>query len=106
MKQRIYSPLTRTLLFPRPSIRRSIINPSKYQHSPTPTHTMSSTSPTPNLSPGYDPEEASQDLAVLLKSSGGRWTLTADGKGIERTFKFKTFKKTWVSVDDPQGELG
>lgn len=68
---------------------------------------MSTTAPTPTLSEGYDPEQASRDLGSLLKINGGRWTLTDDGKGIERTFKFKTFKKTWVSVGDPRGgELG
>lgn len=27
----------------------------------------------------------------------GRWSLCNDGKGLERSFKFKTFKTTWVS---------
>ena len=26
----------------------------------------------------------------------GRWSLTANGQGIERSFKFKNFTKTWV----------
>ncbi len=37
-------------------------------------------------------------LSTLLSTSGtgGRWALTRDGAGLERTFKFKTFAKTWV----------
>ena len=27
------------------------------------------------------------------------WELVDDGKGIRRTFRFKNFQKTWVSVD-------
>jgi 4a-hydroxytetrahydrobiopterin dehydratase len=26
----------------------------------------------------------------------GRWRLCNDGKGVEREFRFKTFKATWV----------
>jgi len=33
------------------------------------------------------------------KTGQGRWTLTAQGSGLERTFKFKTFKKTWEFMD-------
>ena len=29
-------------------------------------------------------------------SSTGRWAITANGLGIERSFKFKNFTKTWV----------
>jgi 4a-hydroxytetrahydrobiopterin dehydratase len=28
----------------------------------------------------------------------GRWKLCNDGKALERQFKFKTFKATWVST--------
>ena len=45
-------------------------------------------------SPGTAATEAA--LAPLLPAGGGRWTLTADGRALERTFKFKTFTKTWV----------
>lgn len=39
-------------------------------------------------------------LSALLASDGvgGRWTLTADGEGVERMFRFKTFAKTWVCL--------
>jgi 4a-hydroxytetrahydrobiopterin dehydratase len=56
-----------------------------------------STTTTPVFSSNYDPEQGAQDLAPLLASGGGRWTLIESGKGVERGFKFKTFKKTWVS---------
>ncbi|KAH0532124.1 hypothetical protein TsFJ059_000857 [Trichoderma semiorbis] len=37
----------------------------------------------------------SPKLEQLLVSNGGRWTLTADGEALERSFKFKNFTKTW-----------
>jgi len=36
-----------------------------------------------------------KDLAPLLGVNGGKWSLIESGKGVERSFKFKTFKKTW-----------
>jgi len=62
---------------------------------------MSSASPQPNFSSNYDPAQAAQDLSPLLKGNGGRWELIETGKGVERGFKFKTFKKTWVSTICP-----
>jgi hypothetical protein len=59
---------------------------------------MSSASPQPNFSSNYDPAQATQDLSPLLKGNGGRWELIETGKGVERGFRFKTFKKTWVSA--------
>jgi 4a-hydroxytetrahydrobiopterin dehydratase len=44
-----------------------------------------------------DVDALSQRLNPLLTSNGGRWTLTNGGEALERTFKFKTFAKTWVS---------
>lgn len=47
------------------------------------------------------------DEAVLTKALDGltsgtpRWSLTSNGQGIERSFKFKTFAKTWVSCLRP-----
>jgi hypothetical protein len=55
-----------------------------------------STQPSPTFSSNYDPEQGAKDLDSLLKSNGGKWTLIESGKGVERSFKFKTFKKTWV----------
>ncbi|KAK7747757.1 hypothetical protein SLS62_008901 [Diatrype stigma] len=57
------------------------------------------------FSAGSDEKALSQTLETLLKSAeghggsggggGGRWTLTTGGEGLERSFKFKTFAKTW-----------
>ncbi|KAL8400018.1 hypothetical protein RB594_000433 [Gaeumannomyces avenae] len=61
--------------------------------------------PRPTYSPGSDAAQLDAALAPLLASSsssspppgpGGRWTLTVDGGGLERSFRFKTFAKTWV----------
>lgn len=53
----------------------------------------------PNLAEGSDESSMGKDLSKLLLSlgQGGSWVLTADGMGLERTFRFKTFKKAWVS---------
>ncbi|KXX76098.1 Pterin-4-alpha-carbinolamine dehydratase [Madurella mycetomatis] len=56
---------------------------------------MSSTSPQPRFSTGSDAAAVEAALAPLLTSNGGRWVLVADGEALERTFKFKTFAKTW-----------
>lgn len=55
-----------------------------------------STQPSPTFSSNYDPEQGAKDLDPLLKSNGGKWGLIESGKGVERSFRFKTFKKTWV----------
>jgi 4a-hydroxytetrahydrobiopterin dehydratase len=57
-----------------------------------------STQPSPAFSSNYDPEKGITDLEPLLKSNGGKWLLLEGGKGVERSFKFKTFKKTWVCL--------
>lgn len=55
-----------------------------------------STMPSASFSPGSEGPVAEAALAKLLPTGGGRWALTVDGQGIERSFKFKTFTKTWV----------
>lgn len=52
----------------------------------------------PQFSEGSDPAVLGPQLEKLLAASGagGKWTLTNEGVAIERTFKFKTFAKTWV----------
>jgi hypothetical protein len=50
----------------------------------------------PVFSSNYPSEEGTLDLAPLLKANGGKWELIESGKGIERGFKFKGFKKCWV----------
>lgn len=53
----------------------------------------------PSFSAGTDKNTATEALRPLITpDAGGRWTLTADGYGIERSFKFATFNKTWVCV--------
>ncbi|EHA52196.1 hypothetical protein MCOR27_010947 [Pyricularia oryzae] len=47
----------------------------------------------PNFAPGSD--VAALDAALTPLLAPGRWQLTPDGEGLERTFKFKTFAKTW-----------
>ncbi|XXG94429.1 hypothetical protein Hte_000685 [Hypoxylon texense] len=53
---------------------------------------------TPRFSPGVNEPALKQALAPLLASAelGGRWALVPGGEGLERSFKFKTFAKTWV----------
>ncbi|RYP17746.1 hypothetical protein DL765_004324 [Monosporascus sp. GIB2] len=52
---------------------------------------------TPKFSAGSDEQALSRTLEPLLESAGrgGRWALTPSGEGLERSFKFKTFAKTW-----------
>lgn len=50
-----------------------------------------------HISDGQDMEQLRRNLEPLLHSRGGQWCLTADGKGMQRSFKFETFKRTWVS---------
>ncbi|KAK0637340.1 transcriptional coactivator/pterin dehydratase [Bombardia bombarda] len=49
----------------------------------------------PKFSSGSEPSAMEAALAPLLSTDGGRWSLSADGHALERTFKFKTFAKTW-----------
>ncbi|KAI0396281.1 transcriptional coactivator/pterin dehydratase [Xylariaceae sp. FL0594] len=51
------------------------------------------------FSAGADEPALRTALRGLLRSAGkgGRWSLTNNGQGLERGFKFKNFAKTWVS---------
>jgi pterin-4a-carbinolamine dehydratase len=49
----------------------------------------------PAFSEGTDAVQVKTELKALLVPAG-RWQLSHDAKGVERRFKFKTFKKTWV----------
>ncbi|KEY71518.1 hypothetical protein S7711_03584 [Stachybotrys chartarum IBT 7711] len=49
----------------------------------------------PRFSAGTDEAHIKPQLDTLLNSAGGRWALTAGGEALERSFKFKTFAKTW-----------
>jgi len=47
-------------------------------------------------SAGEDEEQLGRDAAALTTGGQGRWKVTDDNRGLERTFRFKTFKATWV----------
>ncbi|KAJ2970695.1 hypothetical protein NQ176_g8062 [Zarea fungicola] len=50
----------------------------------------------PSFSAGTDKDAATESLRSLITpAAGGKWTLTANGSGLERSFKFATFNKTW-----------
>ncbi|KAK3687646.1 pterin 4 alpha carbinolamine dehydratase-domain-containing protein [Podospora appendiculata] len=51
----------------------------------------------PAFSSGSDQAALEAALVPLLSAhgAGGRWTLAGEGHALERTFKFKTFAKTW-----------
>ena len=52
----------------------------------------------PAFSAGSDEGTLRESLSSLLTEAGGRWQLTSEGTGLERSFKFKTFAKTWVRL--------
>lgn len=54
------------------------------------------------FSAGEDEEQLSRSATALTTTGGGRWKPTDDNRGLERTFRFKTFKATWVSIAEPQ----
>ncbi|CAD0088581.1 unnamed protein product [Aureobasidium mustum] len=60
---------------------------------------MSSPSQQPSVrfqySAGEDEEQLGRNAIALTKEGGGRWKVTDDNRGLERTFRFKTFKATW-----------
>ncbi|MCJ1476942.1 hypothetical protein MMC13_005611 [Lambiella insularis] len=39
------------------------------------------------------------DVLPLLRENGGKWTLSADGKGLERNVRFKGFARTRAFID-------
>ena len=63
----------------------------------------------PKFSAGSDEVALRRALETLLLpgsgagGGGGRWALVAGGEGLERSFRFKTFAKTWVSYVYPFG---
>ncbi|KJX97692.1 pterin 4 alpha carbinolamine dehydratase like protein [Zymoseptoria brevis] len=46
-----------------------------------------------SISPGSDLETILRDASSLVET--GKWKLCNSGKGLERSFKFKSFNKTW-----------
>lgn len=49
-----------------------------------------------DISPSKDEDSDSLARDVTKLVDNGRWTVCNEGKGLERQFKFKTFKATWV----------
>lgn len=49
-----------------------------------------------SISRGEEPETIVQQITDLVDN--GKWAVCNAGKGLERPFKFKTFKATWVRV--------
>ncbi|PHH83666.1 hypothetical protein CDD82_5424 [Ophiocordyceps australis] len=56
-------------------------------------------SPKPCFSPDSDDAALTQDLETLV-SPRGHWALSTNGMALERSFKFKTFAKTWARLYD------
>ncbi|KAG9546224.1 hypothetical protein KCU71_g16157, partial [Aureobasidium melanogenum] len=46
-------------------------------------------------SAGENEEQLGRNAIALTTTGGGRWKVTDDKRGLERTFRFKTFKATW-----------
>lgn len=61
----------------------------------------SATATQARFSAGSDEVALGPKLQSLLAPAGGRWNLISSGEGLERSFKFKTFAKTWVSYLRP-----
>lgn len=45
-----------------------------------------------------DPEKVAAEVTRLTDGQG-RWTISATKSGVEREFKFKTFKTTWAFMN-------
>lgn len=69
--------------------------PAKFRGFPNTARTMVSAS---DISPsrGENTDELTSQTTALVDS--GRWKLWDNGKGLERQFRFKTFKATWVCL--------
>jgi 4a-hydroxytetrahydrobiopterin dehydratase len=48
------------------------------------------------FSEGENSSQLSNEVSDLISNPESSWELSSDGKGLERSFKFKTFKTTWV----------
>jgi hypothetical protein len=75
---------------------RILTSSSRPLFSPTTRLFTRAMSSTPRFASGTDAEALTPTVTSLLSTSGGRWTLAAEGEALERSFKFKTFAKTWV----------
>ncbi|MCJ1431147.1 hypothetical protein MMC27_000498 [Xylographa pallens] len=62
-------------------------------------HNMSAPISRPvSTTPILVPNTPIAELEPLLTAHGGKWTLSADGKGLERSVKFGTFRRTRVCL--------
>ncbi|KAK4081865.1 hypothetical protein Purlil1_11552 [Purpureocillium lilacinum] len=114
MSRRLFlsSPLTRASHITRPATIRSPFLVAPFSSSSSSASTSTSSIPSamedtkPRFSAGTDEASAQVALAPLLQASSpsssgggaagsGRWALVKDGEALERSFKFKTFAKTW-----------
>ncbi|KAH0372152.1 transcriptional coactivator/pterin dehydratase, partial [Aureobasidium melanogenum] len=55
-------------------------------------------------SAGEDEEQLGRTAIALTTEGGGRWKVTDDKRGLERTFRFKTFKATWEFMNTVAAE--
>lgn len=50
-----------------------------------------------SISEGHDAQAVTQGASQLIDN--GKWRLCNEGRGLEREFKFKTFRATWVRIN-------
>ncbi|OTA69428.1 transcriptional coactivator/pterin dehydratase [Hypoxylon sp. EC38] len=77
--------------------RRSFLSQGRRTFTSSPVMTAPAQAQVPQFSAGVDEPALTRVLEPLLASAGrgGRWALIPGGEGLERSFKFKTFTKTW-----------
>ncbi|KAK8010598.1 Pterin-4-alpha-carbinolamine dehydratase [Apiospora arundinis] len=81
--------------FPRNSPSNSGPGAPKISQVPRMEMSTSATATQARFSAGSDEVALGPKLQSLLAPAGGRWNLISSGEGLERSFKFKTFAKTW-----------
>lgn len=91
----------KALSFLRPTTRPFLLQkqPTVTIRSFSKTAAAMASTPAPKFAEGSDEPRLTKELEGLLSN---RWALTEDGQGIERSFKFKTFAKTWVRATPDQ----
>ncbi|KAI1779763.1 transcriptional coactivator/pterin dehydratase [Hypoxylon cercidicola] len=89
--------LRQRLLFSRQGRRAFVCSPAVMAATPAVMAATPANGQAPRFSPGVDEPALTRALEPLLASAelGGRWALVPGGEGLERSFKFKTFAKTW-----------
>lgn len=88
--------LPRTLIQEQ-QIRRALINHLRSSTNPK-RRTSNLSSPNLSIAAGQNENEILKNLNPLLRDyGGGRWAIIPNGKGIHADFRFRTFKRTWVS---------